>query len=338
MNRYRTAIWLFGLCASSLLNSAQSWGDDAPEKPVRKLDVTVTVGTLRITTGSVALRCEIRNGTEQDIWVYDDRPGRQSGAAKTNAEIYLDKECRTLLILRRINLPLHGMSTSPIDGVYTRLRAGQSRPYVFLVMLPVRVDLYDLHGVQAAIWAGRECLTRLAFQIGYYTSEDLRSLRPKVSSSFASIDFESPDRVRVEEDPRSSITSSERAATVEMEGVCIPYKQWIIRMEVDPLKRAHQLSEKPTPPTPLEMLRDLFYSFSLDYEQYRYARQLLAIDKDLLGDQATRLVDVYTRVAQGKLNPAELARYLDEVMGRSDRDRLLRELQEKQDAKNRELR
>jgi RHS repeat-associated protein len=335
MSRYKTVIWVCGLCASSLLNSAQSWGGQASEKSTGEVNVALTVGALRMMNRSVELRCEVRNNGRQDIWVYDDIRYDSNDVPHANAAVFLDKEGQTLVILRRINRPLHGISTAAVGGIYTRLRAGESRPYVLLVTLPVRVELHDLQGFEDAILKETEYLTCLAFQIGYYTSDDLRSLKPKVNSSFASIDFESPDRVRVEEDPRSSITFSERAATVEMKGVYIPYKQWIIRVDEDPLRRARQLSEKPAPPTPLEILRDLFYSFSLNVEQYRYARQLLAIDTDLLDDRATRLVNVYIRVAQGKLSPAELAQHLDEVMGRSDREKLLQELQEKQDARRR---
>jgi hypothetical protein len=103
---------------------------------------------------------------------------------------------------------------------------------------------------------------------------------------------------------------------------------------LDELSRKRTLAGAPKPvqATSLEALRDLFYNFVVDVEQYQYAQQLFAIEKGLLDDSAKRLIDVYVQVAEGKLNPAELTRGLDEILSKADREGLLKSLQKRQSA------
>ena len=95
-------------------------------------------------------------------------------------------------------------------------------------------------------------------------------------------------------------------------------------------KRAAAMAPKPAPMKPIQLLENMFYSFLLDVEQYRYAEQLLSLDEGLLTGPARQIADVYVQVAQGKLSPSELTTRLDAILPKNARDDLLRELQKKQ--------
>jgi len=230
MSQYKTASWLLGLSVPFLLNAARCCRGDGPEKTTKSLNVAVTMGTLRITSSSVELRCEITNSTGQDIWVYDEGPRGHDhdGVRGTNAKVYLDKDGQTLLILRRINPPLHGITSAPRVGTYARVCAGETRPYVFLVALPIPARPRDLQGLGEAIGKGTESLTRVAFQIGYYIREDLEPFPASISPSEH---IESQDRIQVHAYQVSPIVRSERAAIVRIEGAYIPFRQWVVLEE-----------------------------------------------------------------------------------------------------------
>lgn len=452
MGRRRGVILIVGLCTSSLFGGVHVRIEDPGRVRVQigndtkstgpKSEVSIRFGSLRVTNAMVEMRCEIVNGCEQDIWIYDDSPYDVNGARGTNAALYTDKEGQTILIFRGINLPLHGFSTGSVAGTYARLRAGESRPYVFLVVLPVVVQEHDLQGFEEAMQRGTEYFSRLAFQAGYYTSEDLASFEEREDQSKGDrrIPLQSKDRIQLYGPHGTGISQSERAATMETEGVHIPYKQWIaIKKEWDPKNQAelasiqranriynrsmqlsmklwHVIAEnvlassdkltsplppgeyqyantllrydpnlydettqrvadvflqlvdgklppseltqrldaiasrpereqlldelrrkelladapKPVPLTPIESLRDLFYSYAIDLEQYQYAQRLFRIDNRLYNDPAKRIADVYVQVARGRLSPGDLTSNLERILSRADREKFLEQLQAKQ--------
>ncbi len=332
MKAHRGVALIWGLCTSVLLGTARAHGDDMAKSKNEKAAMTIKLGSLRITNRLVEMRCEIRNNTGRDIWVCDGIPHQydHNRVRGTNAEVYIDKEGQTLLILRRIDLPLHGSTTAPVAGTYARLHAGESQPYVFLVVLPIAVESPGLQGFHEAIHRGTEYLSGLAFQIGYYTSEDLRSLQA-VAGPFGRIHIESGDRVQIYEDP-PWITYRERAATIRMEGVCIPYRQWINIKEESPLRsfderanrvfdRYLQLSRK---------LRDVFgenlFTSPLPPEEFRYADRLFRFDPNLYDDPTRRVADIFILLVERKLPPSELTQHLDAILGRPDREKLIDEL------------
>jgi hypothetical protein len=83
--------------------------------------------------------------------------------------------------------------------------------------------------------------------------------------------------------------------------------------------------------TTREAMEDLFYDFRVDAEEYRFAQRLLAVDPEVLRENETtrRIADTYGLVTRGEVGPAELAPRIKEILGKRDRDELLRELERK---------
>jgi len=413
----RNAILALGLCVSALFGLGWTPGDKDAEREDENPDATIRLGAMRITSRILELRCEISNRTRQDLWIYAEDPDKYdaNGARGTNARIFLDKDGQTLLILRRSKSPREWLPEVRVGIPYTRLPPGQTRTEVLSIHLPVALVTPPDHRLLEAIDQGRHEFTRLAFDIGYYTAEDLRSMADLKGHERVRPD-PSGERVVLCDYPDMGIWRRERAVRLTVEGAGISVRRWFVRprpsirqlpwaityglndilLEDMPIPSGHEyryakrflgidpnlldgtgrqladtyiqfaegklvrgelaqrldrilsweernklldelyqkeaLARAPQSPrpTPLQAWEDLFYSFSVDSEQYRYAQQLLAIDTGLLDGPARQIADVYTQVAEGKLNPAELAPRLDQILNASDRKRLLQDLREKQ--------
>jgi hypothetical protein len=266
-----------------------------------------------------------------------------------------------------------------------------------------------------AIDQGTLTVTRLRFEIGYYTTEDLQSMKPADDYQRVSFD-KSGEWVDLLDHIEEGIWQRERGTGVTVDGAEFPFRKWIkpektglfrdppreyirglwrvimeprgtisredfeyarhlfsfdpnllddvdrrlgevytqlsqgtlapaqlnqrldaILSKADRAKRLGILYRKaeaaaaPEAPrlTPLQALQDLFYDCSLDLEQYRYAQQLLSIDRAQLDGPARRIADLYTEVAEGKVKPSELSQRLDKILSRADREKLLADVQKK---------
>jgi hypothetical protein len=124
---------------------------------------TITVTGLEVTDKSLTLRYEIENGSEQDIWICEDINWNRA----THFEVYLDEYNQTLMIRRRLDVPLIPHVNQPFSR-YVRLPTNESRTESVLIPLPVhRKGLFSGNGlIQDTVHA-----VSLLLEIGYYTGD-----------------------------------------------------------------------------------------------------------------------------------------------------------------------
>jgi len=411
MQGHRTLVTLFivhALCFPCTVKAEVAGERDNKDKS----DVTINLGALRITNRCLQLRCKVTNQMSEDVWVFSDRPPEThiGGMQETNADVCVAEDGSSLIVLRRMYRPydkqIFGLEP---DVQYDLLRSGETCAEELSVGLPIMLYPPDRRGFEQAIDQGVDALTRLVFQIGYYTTEDLTSRR--VQNSSARIQFDqSAGRAAI----RGWIPADERVATMAVNGIYMPHKKWLEtekspsnpadnrllgslgwlsvifsteNLDMDEYRYAERLSrlgkffdekarqiaavyvelaERKLAPamlterlenilgkedrerllkeleerrdttlarryamTPIHALEDLFYSFSLNLEEYRYAQRLFGVDEHLLTGPARQIADVYIDLAQGRIDPAELTRQLDKILSKDDREQLLQELQKK---------
>jgi hypothetical protein len=153
-------------------------GSESAQDEEGKVAVTIHLGALRITNRCLQLRCKISNQMNEDVWVFasESRDYRVEGIQETNADVFVGEDSKSLIILRQMKRPYHGIVFEQEPCVsYNRLHAGESRTEELSVGLPIILLPGDLRGFEQAIDRGVDALTRLVFQIGYYTTEELTS-------------------------------------------------------------------------------------------------------------------------------------------------------------------
>lgn len=343
------------LTVSLTIAGSETQGKDAPERTAGLPGVSMRLGALKITSKVIELRCEVRNDSEQDIWL------RHGGAA-----LWLDTGDQTLVLLRRMNIPRHGdVYANPMSVPYDRLPAGHSQAETLAVNLPTRVCETFLNRGFIKL-ADRDTLgrglvtpedraamvaTRLAFEIGFYTTEFLNSAPRRRSPSLDhwGVRFsESGNQVTVTDfPPPGGLWLHERAVRMTIEGASIPYGNWLDfkRPKQDPVPGIRGLpsmgflfrnkmdSEEPEPePTPAKLMEALFYDFALGLEEYRYTQRLFAIDEELFDEKAQAVADAYIQLAHGKLSSRDLTARLDVIATQPQRRRLLTGLERRADA------
>jgi hypothetical protein len=123
---------------------------------------TITITKLDITDKTLNLSYEIRNTSEQDIWIL-------GGFAESDLsfDVFLDKDGRTLLMQRRFDVPSGGGDVVP--GRYVLIRPGDTRTESVTLALPVWPE-YGLASGRTAQLASQNLATRLAIEVGYYPS------------------------------------------------------------------------------------------------------------------------------------------------------------------------
>jgi formylglycine-generating enzyme required for sulfatase activity len=313
-----------------LLAGSPSRGDNAQGRETQKDGVVIEVGSFKVTDGAVELRCQIRNGTSQDIWVCMDsrsEAGRRISGARS-AEVFMDRDLHGLVVLRRMKRPYQtspgGLWGAEINVPYARLRAGLCRPEVLLVALPVPADTWldDSRGFIRAAEQGVDTVTRLAFEVGYYTAEDIESSIAHPQALRQIRRDNAGDLVYVGDMISFTGWSDERAARLTVEGVCVPFRRWLG-------EGAGTASAEPHP-TPLQKLQGFFYDGSLGAGEYEYAQRLFGLDEELLDARSRQVRGVFTQVAEGRGDPAGLTGRLEAILGSSERHALLNQLQEKQ--------
>ena len=130
-----------------------------------KIDTpTITVTKLDVNDKTLKLGYEIRNDTKRDFWILFGF--KESGVS---AELFMDKDDRTLLLRRRFDVPFSG-GGNIVYGRYVLLCARQT--WTESVSLPVPVySEYEFFDGQTRQATGLEYATRLAIEIGYYDSD-----------------------------------------------------------------------------------------------------------------------------------------------------------------------
>ena len=124
---------------------------------------TITITKLDMSDKTLNLSYEIRNESAQDIWIlvgFEDRDAI--------AEIFMDKDNRTLLIRAKLDFPRIYTSLENIHGRYVLLPAGQTRMEAITLAIPV----YPAYPFGSGRRGERlEYATRLSIEIGYYTGD-----------------------------------------------------------------------------------------------------------------------------------------------------------------------
>jgi hypothetical protein len=126
---------------------------------------TIAVTNLDITDKTLKMVYEIRNDSKQDIWVLVG-----FGKSGANAELFMDKDDRTILIRRRFDVPSSGRGNGIGYGRYVLLRAGQTVREVITLATPVNPE-YGFMDRPLRPARGLEYATRLAIEIGFYDSD-----------------------------------------------------------------------------------------------------------------------------------------------------------------------
>jgi len=148
----------------SLFLSPRAQAQPEAQSVSRKTNIPkITVTKLDISDKTLKMIYEIRNDSEQDIWICEDLNWNLA----THFEVYLDEDDKSLMIRRRFNVPLIPYRNQPI-GRYVRLPTNESRTESVLIPLPVhRNALFSGSGlIQDTVYA-----VSLLLEIGYYTGD-----------------------------------------------------------------------------------------------------------------------------------------------------------------------
>jgi hypothetical protein len=125
--------------------------------------VTITLTSISVTDKIVELNYKIRNTSEQDIWICEGVNGGYG-----NFEVAMTKDSKTLLIRRRLSVPMFGFLEQPF-GCYIRIRKGQSRKESLLLSLPIHPRRVFLEGRQLS--NDIEYAKYLVLEIGFYSGD-----------------------------------------------------------------------------------------------------------------------------------------------------------------------
>ncbi len=158
---YRTTILIMALSVC-IIPETRAQSESVADKNKASVP-TISVTKLDIGVKTLKLLYEIRNESKQHIWILTGL-----GTFSVNASVFMEKDGRTLLIRRRLDMPFSG-GGNIFYGRYILLHAGQTRTESVTLTIPV----YSEHGFAGRRNAeGLEYATRLSIEIGYYT-EDL---------------------------------------------------------------------------------------------------------------------------------------------------------------------
>ena len=161
----KNMIALLTLC---ILSAWQSQSD-AEYSATKKIGIpAIVLNELKVSDNTLNLHYEIRNDSKHDIWICDDINLDDF----SHFEAFMAKDSQTLLIRRRLDVPLEGISRNQPIGRYIRLEAGQNRSESLLLTMPVHVRPVFTSGAPTQ---GIEYATRLTIEIGFY-AKDLRGM------------------------------------------------------------------------------------------------------------------------------------------------------------------
>jgi hypothetical protein len=262
MNRQTIITAALSICIM-FLNGTQAKSDNKAGAP------TITTIKLNIIDESFELRYEIRNRSDKDIWICKEVDIDNS----RQFESYLAEDRQTLVIRRRLDVPIVGIFRDQPRGRYMRLRAGQIQTESLLLSLPVRrITVFNSRGhTNYTVY-----VKRLILEIGYYCGDlpamvlhllegeeeairegrnnNLDSLRKYLGSvsyfnaANEDLNFESRDEQVII--PWSNQTlNGERLLQLELNGLHLPYSSGVQRFTIPELDLCTKLEIQYQPST-----------------------------------------------------------------------------------------
>jgi hypothetical protein len=262
MNKQAIITAALSICIM-FLNGTQAKSDNNADAP------TITTIKLNIIDESFELRYEIRNRSDKDIWICKEVDIDNS----RQFESYLAEDRQTLVIRRRLDVPIVGIFRDQPRGRYMRLRAGQIQTESLLLSLPVRrITVFNSRGhTNYTVY-----VKRLILEIGYYCGDlpamvlhllegeegairegrnnNLDSLRKYLGSvsyfnaANEDLNFESRDEQVII--PWSNQTlNGERLLQLELNGLHLPYSSGVQRFTIPELDLCTKLEIQYQPST-----------------------------------------------------------------------------------------
>ena len=135
LEMYRTTIMIvaLSLCIlpATLTQAETNSGSDVNTKVTA---VTIVLTNVNLTEKILELSYQIKNDSGQDIWLYES----SSLDYNNNFEVAMAEEGQTLLIRRRLDVPITGFPVEQPFGRYIRIPKSGSRKRSLLLLLPVR--------------------------------------------------------------------------------------------------------------------------------------------------------------------------------------------------------
>jgi len=163
MYRYKIMVTAMFLCMLPVMGT-QAQSEDKVVVDNNTGTPTIAVTNLDITDKNLKLSYDIRNESEQDVWILVGF--EESGAS---VDLFLDKDDRTLLIRRRFDVPFSGGDIVP--GRYVLMRTGETQTESVTLAVPVYMEDDFFVDRQIGKARGLGNATRLAIEISYYAGD-----------------------------------------------------------------------------------------------------------------------------------------------------------------------
>jgi len=151
MNRQLIILTALSFCITFSISAQAKSNDNAgvPTISVTKFDLSY----------NLSLNYEIRNDSNQDIWICD------SIAQRCNFEVFLDEDGQTLVIRKKLDVPTTVRWLIEPTGKYVRIGPGKKRTESLLLNMPV----YLIHVYTSKKYSYSVAkATRMSIEIGYY--------------------------------------------------------------------------------------------------------------------------------------------------------------------------
>jgi len=162
MFEYGVMIVLLRVCTASAepMQAEQSASANANKS---ESDVRILADAPRVEEETLKLRYQIKNDSTHDIWLCRS----MHALAWWHFEAYLEQDGETLLVQRRLDVPMEG-SGQPPTGLYVRLPRGgiRSETMSFSLAIHHRLVLAGGRGPRPLVYA-----RRLVLKIGYYDGD-----------------------------------------------------------------------------------------------------------------------------------------------------------------------
>jgi len=182
----------------------------------------ITITKIDTVDKSLELSYDIKNNSDQDVWILAG-----SGSTGVSAEAFMEKDNRTLLIRRRLDVPFGGGNGIPYFR-YVLLRSGQTLTESVKSCLPFHTQYGFGDGLRRQA-RGLEYATRLAIEIGYYTDDLPERIRSVLEKADKINTAKSDDDVKIKYYFRNSLYYNKISEILRQrdEELLIPYTyQW----------------------------------------------------------------------------------------------------------------
>ena len=196
--------------------STQTKSDDKAGAP------TITITKIDIIDMSLELSYEIKNESDQDMWILAG-----IGSTDVSDEAFMNKDNRTLLIRKRLDVPFGGGNGIPYFR-YVLLRVGKTLTESVKCSLPFHTQYGFGDGFRREA-QGLEYATRMAIEIGYYTDDLPERIRSVLEKADKIDTAKSDDDVKIKYYFRNSLYYNKISEILRQrdEELLIPYTyQW----------------------------------------------------------------------------------------------------------------